>query len=109
VVRRLADAGVLMSITAGSLVGRFGSEVRRYALELARAGLVHNVTSDAHNANRRRPGLLEEIEQAGLGPLADWLTQAVPAAVLGGAEIPQPPPGALKRSRRPRRRWRLRR
>jgi protein-tyrosine phosphatase len=109
VARRLADAGVLMSVTAGSLVGRFGSEVRRYALELARAGLIHNVTSDAHNANRRRPGLLEEIEQAGLGPLADWLTEAVPKAILSGAEIPQPPSGAAKRSRRPRRRWQLRR
>jgi protein-tyrosine phosphatase len=109
VVRRLADAGVLMSITAGSLVGRFGSEVRRYALELAREGLIHNVTSDAHDANRRRPGLLEEIEQAGLAPLADWLTQAVPAAILSGAEIPGPPSGAFERSRHPRRRWRLRR
>lgn len=109
VVRRLADAGVLMSITAGSLVGRFGSEVRRFALELARAGLIHNVTSDAHNANRRRPGLLEEIEQAGLAPLADWLTQAVPAAILSGTEIPQPPSRAFERSRQPRRRWHLRR
>jgi protein-tyrosine phosphatase len=109
VVRRLADAGVLMSITAGSLVGRFGNEVRRYALELAREALIHNVTSDAHNADRRQPGLLEEIEQAGLAPLADWLTQAVPAAILSGAEIPQPPLGAFERSRRLRRRWHLRR
>jgi len=110
VVPRLADAGVLMSITAGSLAGRFGSEVRRYALELARAGLIHNVTSDAHDTNKRRPGLLEEIEQAKLAPLADWLTQAVPAAILSGAEIPDSPAGALERSRRRRgRRWYQRR
>jgi protein-tyrosine phosphatase len=108
VVRRLADAGVLMSITAGSLVGRFGNEVRRYALELASAGLIHNVTSDAHDANRRRPGLREELEQAGLAPLTDWLTQAVPAAIVGGTEIPAPPTGAFAHARHPRRRWRLR-
>ncbi len=55
IVRALVEDGVLMSLTAGSLVGRFGGEVRRYALELAREGLVHNVTSDAHDAERRAP------------------------------------------------------
>ena len=109
VVRSLADAGVLMSITAGSLIGRFGSEVRRYALELARAGLIHNVTSDAHDTNKRRPGLVEEIEQAKLAPLTEWLTQAVPAAILSGIEIPDPPAGALEPSRRHGRRWYQRR
>lgn len=109
VVPRLVDGGVLMSITAGSLAGRFGSEVRHYALELAQAGLVHNVTSDAHDVSKRRPGLLEEIERARLAPLADWLTQDVPAAILSGDDIPDPPPGALARSRQRRRRWGLRR
>lgn len=109
VVPRLADAGVLMSITAGSLAGRFGGQVRHYALELARAGLIHNVTSDAHDVNKRRPGLLEEIEQARLTPLADWLTQAVPAAILSGAEIPEPPAAAFKSAGRHRRRWYQRR
>jgi protein-tyrosine phosphatase len=109
VVPRLADAGVLMSITAGSLVGRFGSDVRRYALELAQQQLIHNVTSDAHDADRRRPGLREEIEQTTLAPLLDWLTQAVPGAILSGAEIPSPPPGALDPARRHRHRWYQRR
>jgi protein-tyrosine phosphatase len=109
VVPRLVDAGVLMSITAGSLVGRFGSEVRGYALELARAGLIHNVTSDAHDTDKRRPGLLEELEQAGLAPLAGWLTEAVPAAIVSGADIPSPPADAFDHARRPRRRWHLRR
>jgi protein-tyrosine phosphatase len=108
VVHSLADAGVLMSITAGSLVGRFGSEVRRYALELARDGLIQNVTSDAHDSAHRRPGMSQELEQAGLAPLSDWLTQAVPAAILSGEEIPPVPARALERSRQ-RRRWRLRR
>jgi protein-tyrosine phosphatase len=106
VVRSLADAGVLMSITAGSLVGRFGGEVRRYALELARDGLIQNVTSDAHDSAHRRPGLAQELEQAGLAPLSDWLTRAVPAAILGGEEIPPAPARALERSRK-RRRWHL--
>jgi protein-tyrosine phosphatase len=107
VVPALVDAGVLMSITAGSLVGRFGGEVRSYALELAQEGLIHNVTSDAHDSVRRPPGLAQEIRQAGLAPLADWLTRAVPCAILEGGAIPQRPARAIKPARR-RRGWSLR-
>jgi protein-tyrosine phosphatase len=109
VVPKLAEAGVLMSITAGSLVGRFGSEVRRYALELARDQLVHNVTSDAHDSVKRPPGLADALDETGLAPLADWLTREVPAAILSGAQIPQRPAGASVAVPRARRRWGLRR
>lgn len=108
VVRSLADAGVLMSITAGSLVGRFGGEVRRYALELVREGLVHNVASDAHDSTHRHPGMARELEKAGLAPLAGWLTRAVPAAILSGGEIPPRPAAAPVGARRGLRAWRLR-
>ncbi len=101
----LSDAGVLMSITAGSLVGRFGGEVRRHALALASEGLIHNVTSDAHSASGRAPGLAAEIEQAGLGELSEWLTVLVPAAVLSGAEIPPAPPFTPPAAPERRRRW----
>jgi len=100
---------LLMSITAGSLVGRFGGEVRRYALELAREGLIHNVTSDAHDSVHRPPGMAKELEQAGLAALADWLTRMVPAAILSGEEIPPRPAGALEGAQRRHRAWRLRR
>lgn len=100
----LVRAGVLTSITAGSLVGRFGGEVRRFALSLAREGLVHNVASDAHDTLRRPPGTAAELQQAGLEPLAAWLTQQVPAAILAGEEIPPRPavelPG-IEPARRP--------
>ena len=106
IVRALVEDGVLMSLTAGSLVGRFGGEVRRYALELAREGLVHNVTSDAHDAERRAPSIAAELRSAGLEPLAEWLASEVPQAILAGEDPPPRPQGALP----PRaRRWRLRR
>ncbi len=92
---RLVGSGMLLSLTAGSFGGRFGSEVRRFALELAQEGMVHNVTSDAHDCERRPPGLVAEIEQAGLAPLADWLTQAVPAAILSDGDPPPRPAVAL--------------
>jgi protein-tyrosine phosphatase len=97
----LAEAGVLMSITAGSLTGRFGREVRRFAGALAAEGLIHNVTSDAHDAEDRPPGLLAGIHRAGLEPLADWLTREVPEAILAGEDAPPRPPAAP--SSRPRR------
>ncbi len=102
VLRSLAAAGVLMSITAGSLVGRFGGEVRRHALAMAQEGLIHNVTSDAHDDVRRAPGLAEEIEQAGMGQLTEWLTTLVPQAVLADQPIPPAPQNVRRRPHRQR-------
>lgn len=87
----LVDAGALLSITAGSLAGRFGEQARRFALELARKGMIHNVTSDAHDSVKRPPGMTEGIGRARLAPLADWLTEEVPAAILRGEQIPPRP------------------
>ena len=53
--------------------------------------------------------MAREIEQAGLGPLTDWLTRAVPAAILEGGEVPARPAVELPESPPLRRsRWRLR-
>ncbi len=104
-LRALADAGVLMSVTAGSLIGRFGSTVRKVAFELAREGLMHNVTSDAHDHVRRRPGLREELRSAKLDELTEWLTELVPAAILADAPIP-PRPQLPSGERRSLLRWR---
>jgi protein-tyrosine phosphatase len=87
-LRRLVRAGMLTSVTAGSLGGQFGNEARRLALALAHDGLLHNVASDAHDAVNRPPEIAAEIERAGLAALAPWLTTAVPAAIIGGEEIP---------------------
>lgn len=87
----LVRKGVLTSITAGSLVGRFGGHVRDFALQLVRADMVHSVASDAHDRSERPPGMASELRQAGLGRLADWLTCEVPAAILAGNEIPPRP------------------
>jgi protein-tyrosine phosphatase len=102
----LVRGGALASITAGSLAGRFGGPPRRFALKLLQEGLVHNVASDAHDLDGRAPGIAAELEQAGAASLTDWLTCAVPEAILGGDEIPARP--QLLRSSRGRR-WRVRR
>jgi protein-tyrosine phosphatase len=90
-LREFVGEGILTSITAGSLVGRFGGEVRRFAMALARDGLIHNVASDTHDTVNRPPGVAAELRAAGLEPLANWLVEQVPAAILSGAEIPPRP------------------
>ena len=109
--RRLAalvSRGMLCSITAGSLVGVFGADVRRFALALTREGLVHNVTSDAHDAVHRPPVLRSDILAAAadapeLSARVEWLTHEVPTAILEGDVLPKPPaasPSARIRARR---------
>jgi protein-tyrosine phosphatase len=87
----LVRTGALTSITAGAFVGRFGGEVRRFALRLLSDGMVHNVASDAHDDARRPPSMSADLEEAGLKPLADWLIRGVPDAILDGREIPSRP------------------
>jgi protein-tyrosine phosphatase len=104
----LVRAGILTSLTAGSLVGRFGSQVQRFARRLAQDELVHNVASDAHNHAGRAPGIRAELERGGLGPLTDWLTEAVPAAILAGDEIPSRPAVSVSLGRTRGRWWQKR-
>jgi protein-tyrosine phosphatase len=87
----IVRSGVLTSVTAGALVGRFGGRVRRFALQLAREQMIHNVASDAHDDHRRPPGIRRELQLSGLDQLADWLTSGVPTAILAGAEVPPRP------------------
>jgi protein-tyrosine phosphatase len=99
IVEDLVADGVLTSITAGSLGGRFGGSVRRFAISLLERDLVHNVASDAHDHVRRPPGIADEVREAGFGGLCDWLAQEVPAAILSGARIP-PRPAVARSTRR---------
>ena len=90
---RIVEHGVLCSVTAMSMTGGFGSAVRRFALELFSQGLVHDVASDAHDAERRSPGLGVGFERldSDLADLVDWFTDLAPAAILAGADVPAPP------------------
>jgi protein-tyrosine phosphatase len=106
IVSRLVEDGVLTSLTAGSLIGRFGSQARRMALSLLREGLAHNVASDAHDDVNRPPAIALQLAEAGYGELTGWLAEEVPAAILADAEIPPRPPDARSRLRRL---WPLRR
>jgi len=76
------------------------------SLELARDGLLHNVASDAHDHVHRPPVIAAELEAVGLGPLTQWLTEAVPRAILDGGEVPPRPEVVMREIQTPHpRRW----
>ena len=58
---------------------------------MVRDGLVHVAASDAHSVDRRPPSVTGELEDAGLGELAEWLASGVPRAILDGAALPAKP------------------
>jgi len=89
---RLVDAGMLTSVTASALSGQFGSRVATFAIELLRAGLVHDIASDAHDAHRRSPAILEHLlaaepRLAGTPLRAEWHARDVPGAILAGRPV----------------------
>lgn len=100
----LMATGVLCSITASSLVGAFGRDVRRFALQLVREGMVHNISSDAHDVSRRPPILRGHIQAAvrevpELLTRAEWMTTEVPRAILAGEAVPKAPAAHVRRRR----------
>jgi protein-tyrosine phosphatase len=56
-VQRLAQAGVWMQLTAGSVGGAFGRRPRYWSERMLDEGLVHILATDAHDLKRRPPKL----------------------------------------------------
>ncbi len=55
----LIDLGCLIQITAGSVIGQFGTKAQRCAEELLQMGVVTVIASDAHHPVRRPVNLAE--------------------------------------------------
>jgi protein-tyrosine phosphatase len=83
----LVERGALAQVTTGSLAGHFGDVPRRAAAAMLRDGLVHVLASDAHSAVHRPPDLRRtgELDEA----QHEWLTRAVPAAIVAGRPLPE--------------------
>jgi len=95
--------GIYTQVTAGSLSGRFGHTAQSTAEAMLQNELVHVISSDAHNTDRRPPRIAEaaeQIAQLGSPELAKWLTTDAPLAVVNGERLPPrpaPPPAHKKR------------
>jgi len=62
-VSRLVESGCLMQVTAGSLLGAFGSRSKQFSEELIGEGLVHFIATDAHGVKSRRPLLRRSFDR----------------------------------------------
>jgi protein-tyrosine phosphatase len=82
--------GAVLQVTAGSLLGDFGSRAFELAWQLVNAGLVSLIASDAHDAKRRPPRMTAALtalaERAG-EPTARRLVIDNPQLVLNGQPI----------------------
>ena len=105
VLHSLVEAGCLLQVTAGSLVGAFGPQVKTFAEWLVSQGLVHFVATDAHGANSRRPLMrraFQRVAQIAGDRAAATLCCANPARVVADRIVAaghRPPKGAPGGSR----------
>lgn len=63
-VQHMADRGVWMQVTSGSLSGRFGRRPKYWAERMISEGIVHILASDAHDIIKRPPDLAAGREAA---------------------------------------------
>lgn len=92
IVERLVDAGCLMQVTAGSLLGAFGPAVQALAERLVMRRLVHFVATDGHGVKMRRPLMQRAFQRlvdiAGR-ETATELCCANPACVVDNIQLPR--------------------
>src|SRR5688572_10508926 len=88
-----------MQITASSLTGEFGSAAQKAAEGWVAGGLVHFVTTDAHNVTKRPPKVQAAIAALrGIAgdTVADALIQGNPAAVVENRALAYEPEPVLQ-------------
>ena len=95
----MARSGAWIQLTGGSLLGRFGPNVKAITERFLRDGVTHLLASDGHNLQKRTPVLSEAREAAAkiVGEAeAQQLVQGRPEAILANrALIEVPPPAGL--------------
>ncbi len=93
VLEPLIEAGCLLQVTAGSLIGAFGPEVQELTQRLVRQQLVHFVATDAHGTKSRRPLLRRAFDcvarLAGEATAVDLCCRN-PALVAAGKSVTLP-------------------
>lgn len=60
----VAKRGAWIQITAGAILGKFGSRAQYWSEKLLSDGVVHIIASDAHNTGRRSPKMADAYERA---------------------------------------------
>ena len=95
-LRQLVERGVLLQITARSLIRPDRKRGPRPLAELLlREGLAHVLASDAHSGRHLRPPALGAGVEAAAALVGEkrarWMVEDAPAAILAGEPLPDPP------------------
>jgi len=93
--------GIIVQITAASLLGRFGEGIRKFSVQLMERGVVHVIATDSHGPQVRTPVLSEARHEAGhiVGPEEAWrMVHERPLAIIKGEVVSSPEP-AISESR----------
>jgi len=91
----MIQMGCLGQVTAMSLTGEFGPEIKQVAEKLVKKRLIHIIASDAHSAHRRLPILSSGVKAAekivGKEEAIRMVTE-YPQAILEGRkpDVPEP-------------------
>lgn len=98
------ERGMLSQITAGSLLGYFGADVRRFTEELLQRGLAHVMASDCHHASGpRSPRLTAGVEAATKlvgAERAQGMVVDTPRAILENQPVKAETPQKAEKKRR---------
>jgi protein-tyrosine phosphatase len=84
------QAGALSQITAMSITGEFGKEIKKLTRTLIKQNLAHVIATDAHSRDRRPPILsraVSEIADLIGSDKAELMVQGIPQAIIEGKEI----------------------
>ncbi len=97
-LKPLLEAGCLMQVTAGSVVGTFGPEIQEFSEWMISEGMVHLLATDAHGSKSRRPLLgrtFDWVEELAGYDAAHRMCCENPGHVINSREIE----GGLQRPR----------
>jgi protein-tyrosine phosphatase len=89
-IDKLRSAGALFQLTAMSITGEFGQQIKKYSQMLLRKVVVDFVASDAHSTNHRAPGLSKAyraVSEILDRRQADRIFLENPAAVIEDREL----------------------
>ena len=89
-ITSLLTQGVLLQITASSLIGMQGRTAQRTAKSLLKRGLVHCIASDAHGLHKRAPKILQGLSCAKqiIGQVrTQQLIEGWPMAIINNVNI----------------------
>lgn len=103
VLHEMVRMGALGQVTAGSLTGLFGLDVKKAASRMIEKRLVHVIASDAHSEDHRPPSLSAAVRAAakisGDGPAAA-MAGRIPKGILYDEPLELPEPAYRRSSSR---------